>query len=44
MIKVIVNDHVYYYDSPTDVYSDYPDAVYVGGYFIAYEEERSDEQ
>lgn len=43
MVKVKVGDNVYYYDSPTDVYSDYPNAVYVGGYFIA-EEERDEEQ
>lgn len=42
MIKVIVNDHVNYYDSAEDVYSDYPDAVYKCGYFIA--EEKEDEE
>ena len=42
MIKVVINNHVYYYDSPTDVYSDYPDAVYKCGYFIA--EEKGDEE
>lgn len=44
MIKVVVNDQVYYYDNATDVYCDYPDAIYINGHFIAYEEERSEEQ
>ena len=44
MVKVKVGSNVYFYDSAADVYGDYPDAVYVGGYFIANEEERSDEQ
>lgn len=44
MIKVKIGSKIYYYDSAADVHSDYPDAVYVGGYFIADEEERSDEQ
>ena len=43
MIKVRVGSNIYYYDNVADVYSDYPNAVYVGGYFIA-EEERSEEQ
>lgn len=42
MIKVVVNNHVYYYDNATDVYCDYPDAICIGGYFIA--EEKEDEE
>ena len=42
MIKVVVNDHVYYYDSTADVYSDYPDAIYISGHFIA--EEKGDKE
>lgn len=42
MIKVIVKNQTFYYDSPTDVYSDYPDAIYISGHFIA--EEKEEEQ
>ena len=35
MVKVKIGNNVYFYDSATDVYSDYPAAVYVSGYFIA---------
>lgn len=44
MVKAKVGSNVYFYDNAADVYSDYPDAVYVGGYFIADEKERSDKQ
>lgn len=44
MIKVKVSNNIYSYDSATDVYTDYPEAVYVGGYFIADEEKGDEEQ
>ena len=42
MVKVKIGSNVYFYDSAADVYSDYPDAVYIGGYFIANEKEGDD--
>ena len=42
MIKVKVGSNVFYYDSTADVYSDYPDAIYISGHFIA--EEKEEEQ
>lgn len=44
MIKVRVNNNVYFYDSATDVYGDYPEAVYINGCFVAYEKEGDDKQ
>ena len=44
MVKVKIGNNVYFYDSATDVYSDYPAAVYVSGYFIADENKEGEKQ